>query len=162
MANLIRRDNGNKQTQITRDPLQWMRDMLQWDPFAESAPASFFGPGWEGNFNPAFEVKETKDAFQINADMPGVKENDVEVKMTGNRLSISGKRDIEKEDKNDTYYTFERSYGSFQRLFTLPDGVDTEHSVAELKDGVLTIVLPKKPGTGAKTIEVKAGSKPKS
>jgi len=158
MANLIRRDDNNQQ--LVRDPFQWMRDMLKWDPFNE--PSSFFGPAWEKSFSPAFEVKETKDDFQIRADMPGVKESDIDVKLTGNRMAITGKRDNEKEDKSDTYYTYERNYGSFQRVFALPDGVDTEHSAAELKDGVLTIVLPKKPGMGSKTIEVKTSAKQKS
>ena len=74
----------------------------------------------------------------------------------------AGKREIEKQDKSDTFYTYERSYGTFQRVFALPDGLDTEHSVAELKDGVLTVVMPKKPGASSKTIAVKTSETPKS
>lgn len=159
MSNIIRRNDNTDQQLATRDPIRWMKDMLRWDPFQEIAP-TWMGPNWnELTFAPAFEVKETKDSFQFKADLPGVKESDVEVKLTGNRLAISGKRETEKQDKNDTYYTFERSYGSFQRVFTLPDGMDTDHVVAELKEGVLTIAVPKKAGEQSKTISVKSGPK---
>ncbi|HEU0035823.1 MAG TPA: HSP20 family small heat-shock protein [Kofleriaceae bacterium] len=140
-----------------------MRDMLRWDPFREMVPTSWLGPGYpEPVFTPAFEVKETKDAFEFKADLPGVKEPDLEVKLTGNRLSVIGKRESEKEDKQDTYYTYERSYGSFQRLFTLPEGLDVDHVVAELKEGVLNIVIPKRPSEIAKTVAVKTIATPKS
>jgi HSP20 family protein len=161
MANLIRREPATNQS-VTRDPFQWMRDMLAWEPFREAAPSSWMGPAWEGNFNPAFEVKETKDGFQFKADLPGIKEADIDVKLTGNRLAISGKREFENQDKGDTFYTYERSYGTFQRVFALPDGIDAEHSAAELKDGVLTIVMPKKPSVASKTISVKTSDTPKS
>ena len=159
---LIRREAPEQQQIAARDPFQWMRDMLRWDPFKEMAPASWMGPSWEPTFAPAFEVKETADSFQFKADLPGVKEPDLEVKLAGNRLSISGKRESEKQDKNDTYYTYERSYGSFVRSFALPDGADTDHAIAELKDGVLTIAIPKKPGNGSKTIAVKTSETKKS
>jgi HSP20 family protein len=77
--------------------------------------------------SPAFEVKETKEAFVFKADVPGIKEQDVEVNVAGNRLTITGKREAEKEDRGDTFYTYERSHGSFSRTFTLPDQTDGEH-----------------------------------
>jgi HSP20 family protein len=112
-------------------------------------------------FNPSFEVKETKDTFVFKADVPGIRESDLDVTLTGNRLSISGKREEEKEEKEGEgarYYTYERSYGSFTRSFTLPDGVDAEHLRAELNGGVLTVVVPKKLEVQAKRIAVSAGS----
>lgn len=139
-----------------------MRDMMRWEPFQSPSLPSFFGPAIERSFSPAFEVKETKDSFQFIADVPGMKENDIEVKLTGNRLSISGSRDTQRENTTDTYYTYERSFGSFQRAFMLPDGLDTDHVHADLKDGVLTVALPKKAGAQTKTIAVKSGEKPKS
>lgn len=159
MANLIRRE---PEQAFTRDPFQWMRDMFRWDPFREMTPSSFFGPGWEPTFAPAFEVKENGDSFQFKADLPGVKESELDIKLTGTRLSISGKRESEKQDKGDTFYTYERSFGSFSRTFSLPDGIDADHAVAELKDGVLTIAIPKKAGGGARTIAVKTGETKKS
>jgi HSP20 family protein len=70
-------------------------------------------------FVPDFEVKETKEGFVFKADVPGIKEKDLEITMTGNRLTISGKREAEMEERSDTYYACERSYGSFTRAFTL-------------------------------------------
>ena len=141
------------------------REQVAWmylDPFRQMAP---FWPGDEqpARFTPDFEVKETKEGFVFKADVPGMKEKDLEINMTGNRLTISGKREAEVEEKTDTYYACERSYGSFTRAFTLPEGTDSDnHSRAELKEGVLTLLLPKKPDLQPRRIEVKASEKPKS
>ena len=141
------------------DPFRWL---LRWDPFREMAPSWFGQPPAEATFSPAFEVKENKDSFLFKADLPGMKEPDVEVKLQGDRLTVSGKREAETEDKGDTFYTYERSFGSFLRTFTLPDGFDADHVHAELKDGVLTIVVPKKAVAQAKTIAIKGGDAKKS
>jgi HSP20 family protein len=130
------------------DPFRIMREMLRWDPFQETRPQ------WPTEFAvyaPAFEVKETKDAFVFKADLPGVREQDLEVTVTGNRLTVSGHRLEEKEEKekDQTYYAYERSYGSFTRTFTLPDGADTAHVKAELKSGELVIGIPKTPAAVA-------------
>jgi HSP20 family protein len=141
------------------DPLRWL---LRWDPFREMTPSWFGQPQIEPGFSPAFEVKENKDSFMFKADLPGMKESDVEVKLVADRLTISGKREAEREDKDDTYYTYERSYGSFMRSFTLPAGIDGDHVFAELKDGVLNVVVPKKAIAQAKTIAIKTGEAKKS
>jgi HSP20 family protein len=141
------------------DPFRWL---LRWDPFREMTPSWFGQPPVEAMFSPAFEVKENKDSFLFKADLPGMKEQDVEVKLAGDRLTISGKREAEREDKDDTYYAYERSFGSFLRTFTLPEGFDAEHVHAELKDGVLTVVVPKQPTAQAKTIAIKGGEFKKS
>jgi HSP20 family protein len=133
--------------------------MLRWDPFQEMRPLL---PAEVPAFSPAFEVKETKDAFVFKADLPGIKEADLEVTVAGSRLIISGKREAEKEEKEDTYYAYERSFGSFTRTFTIPDEVDKEHVKAELKAGELTVVVPKTAATVAKKIPVAASEKPKS
>ncbi|HVV48367.1 MAG TPA: Hsp20/alpha crystallin family protein [Polyangia bacterium] len=141
------------------DPFRVVREMLRWDPFREMAPVPAFEvPG----YSPAFEVKETKDGFVFKADLPGTREQDVEVNVVGNRLTISGKREAEKEDKGDTFYTYERSYGSFTRTFTLPEQTDSEHVKAELKSGELTVVVPKTPAAVAKRVPVASGDKPKA
>ncbi|HUB05415.1 MAG TPA: HSP20 family small heat-shock protein [Myxococcales bacterium] len=153
MALLIRR---NTPTQAApADPYQWARELLRWDPFREmesyatdmDRAAALMAP---------FEVKETKDSYVFKADVPGVKEQDLDITLTGNRLVVNGKREAEKEENTDTYYARERSFGSFTRSFTLPEGADGEHVRAELKDGVLTLVLPKKPELQPKKISVKA------
>ena len=119
-----------------------MRDVLRWDPFREleAAPAGDYGL-----FSPSFDVKENKDGYVFRADLPGVREEDLDISLTGNRLTISGKREQEKHEQGDTYYASERSYGSFSRAFTLPDGTDGENVKADLKNGVLQVIVPKKP-----------------
>ena len=163
MANVaVQKKENTEPTPAARrewDPFRLMRDMLRWDPFREMAPAlSFEAP----TYSPAFEVKESKESFVFKADVPGTKEEDIEVNVTGNRLTISGKREAEKEDKGDTFYTYERSYGSFTRTFTLPDQTDATHIKAELKNGELTVVVPKTPAAVAKRIPVASGDKPKA
>jgi HSP20 family protein len=155
MANIsVQKRDGGQPEGIARrewEPFQAMRDLLRWDPFREMSPM-FSGPiqGYE----PAFEVKETKESFVFKADVPGVKEQDLEVTTTGNRLTVSGKRESEKEEKEGTYYAFERSYGSFTRSFTLPEQADTGNIHADLKGGELTIVIPKTAAAVAKRIPI--------
>ncbi len=136
------------------DPLRTfreMRDLLRWDPFREmTAMPAMPRAGWA----PRFEVTETVDAFFFKADLPGVKKDEVEVAIAGNRLTISGKRDREEEHKAENVFTCEREFGSFVRAFTLPDTADVDHAKSELKDGVLTLVIPKKAGAVAKKITI--------
>ncbi len=136
---------------------------MHWDdPFREMAP---FWPAQEQpvRFAPDFEVKETKAGFVFKADVPGIQEKDLEITMTGNRLTINGKRDAELGETTDTYYACERSYGTFTRAFTLPEGTDGGNYIrADLNQGVLTLVLPKKAELQPRRIEVKVGDKPKS
>jgi HSP20 family protein len=129
-----------------------MREMLNWDPFAEMLPAT---PELQG-FVPRFEVKETKEAFVFRADLPGIEDKNLELTMAGNRLTISGKREAEARREDETWYAYERSYGTFSRTFTLPDGVDLDHAEAELKSGVLAVTVPKKPEHQPKKISLKS------
>jgi HSP20 family protein len=154
MPNLIRRrDEGAGRTRGL-DPFEVMEEMLRWDPFREM---SRLGPR-EAAFVPTFEVKETKGAYLFKADLPGVKESDLEINLTGTRLTVSGHRQEEKREEGEQLYCYERSYGSFSRAFTLPEGIDAEHVSAELKEGVLTLVVPKKPEVQPRKIEVKGGA----
>jgi HSP20 family protein len=157
MANVsIQKGNGDKPSPIHArewEPFRAFRELLRWDPFAEMIPTL---AGETAGFVPAFDVKETKEGFVFTADLPGVKESELEVRLAQNRLTISGKRESEKTEKNDTYYTYERSSGSFSRTFTLPEGVDSDKIKAELKNGVLTVELPKPPELQPRKIAVKA------
>ena len=125
------------------DPFSIVRGLLDWDPFSEMGLLARGMPSEQG-FIPRVEVKETKDAYVLRADLPGIKEADVEIAVTGNRITISGTREVEDVRENERYYTFEREYGTFARSFTLPDGADTEHVRAEMNNGVLTVTVPKK------------------
>lgn len=151
MANLIRRGSTGSIAPRTVDPFEMMRDLMRWDPLAELGT-------WgsrEAGFIPSFEVKETKDAYLFKADLPGVREEDLEISLTGNRLTISGKREEETRHDEDRFYAYERSYGSFSRSFTLPEGGEVDHAHAELTNGVLTVRIPKSPAVQPKKIEVK-------
>jgi HSP20 family protein len=130
-----------------------MRELMNWDPFAEMLPS--VARAIEHTFTPRFEVKETKDAYVFKGDLPGIEETDLDITVTGNRVTVSGKREAEEREESDTFFTYERSYGSFTRSFTLPEGCDTEHAVAELKHGVLTVSVPKKPEQQARKISLK-------
>lgn len=156
MANIVHRHDPTTSMQPFghRDPLRRMRDMLRWDPFGElgGSPSSDLQA-----FTPSFDVKETKDALVIQADLPGMSENDVTISVAGNRLSISGERKAEAVKEDESYYMFERTYGSFNRTFTLPEEVEVDKVQAELKDGVLRLTLPKRPDAQPKKIEVKSG-----
>lgn len=152
MADIVKK-NGGQMTEW--DPMRAMRDFLRRDLFREMAPAFSGAPA---GFNPNIDVTENKGSYVFKVDVPGVKQDDLEITITGNRLQISGKRDTEHETKTDTAYTFERQYGSFARSFTLPDGADPEHAKSELKDGVLTLVIPKQPGAQAKKIAITTGA----
>lgn len=160
-----------RQTQ-TQDPLQWltswdpfrfqgafdpfrrMREMLNVDPFAELA-GSF--PQMSRRFVPDFEICEKNDGFVICADLPGLTENDVSVEVTGNRLTISGKRDEEQRDEGDRYWTYERSYGNFVRSFMLPEGTMSDQIDAHVENGVLEVRIPKAKSEGSTKIQVKRG-----
>jgi len=155
MANIIpRREERLGAPAQWRDPFEAMRNLLRWDPFAEIEGLTATG----GAFVPTFDVKETKDAYVFKADLPGVKEEDVDLSLTGNRLTISGKREEEEKVEGDRYYAYERSYGSFSRSFTIPEGVDTDHVRAEMKNGVLIAVLAKKPEVQPKKISLTSGT----
>lgn len=159
MANIaVHRQHEDKPAVVPEshwDPLRAMHALLTWDPFREMAASPSFAE--RGAFaTAAFDVKETKEAYEFRADVPGIPEKDLDVTITGNRLTVSGKREAEKEDRTDRYYTYERSYGSFTRSFTLPDGADTEKLRASLDKGVLMISIPKKPEVQPKKIAVKS------
>ena len=97
---------------------------------------------------------ETKDAYIFKADVPGIPEKDIEIQMTGNVLTIAGQRKLENVQEGERFFALERGYGSFSRSFALPDGVDVEHVSAEVKDGVLTVRIPKKPEVQPRRISI--------
>ena len=157
---LVRRTRGElPPVPAEGEPIHYM----PWDPFRQMIPF-LTGVEQAARFTPDFEIKETKDGFVFKADVPGVKEEDLEITMTGNRLTISGKREAETEDKTDIHFARECSYGGFTRAFTLPEGTDDGNTRirAEVNQGVLMLFLPKRPEQQPRRIEVTATDKPKS
>ena len=97
----------------------------------------------ETSWMPTVDIAETENGFEIRAELPGVSENDVNVSVTDNLLTIKGEKQQEEETEDKNYHRVERRYGSFQRSFTLPRHIEIDAIKAEFKDGVLTLGIPK-------------------
>ena len=122
----------------------------------------FFEPRWDefeagGAWAPKLDVSETKDAYMVKAEIPGVDQKDLSVSLQNQILTIKGEKHKEKEEKDEKYHRVERSWGEFTRAIALPGAADTEKVNATFKEGVLTITLPKTPAAKGTTIPVKAG-----
>ena len=109
---------------------------------------------------PAIDIVEEPTGYKLTAELPGMAEKDIELIVSGDTVTLKGEKKQESERKEKNYTLSERSYGSFQRSFTLPDGVDRDKISAEFGKGVLTVTLPKNPAaaTEPKKIEVKAAA----
>jgi HSP20 family protein len=109
------------------------------------------------DWTPTVDISETDTGFEIKAEIPDVKKEDVKVTLEEGVLTIQGVRKQEKEDKGRRYHRIERAYGSFVRSFSLPDLVDEDKVKAEFKDGILNLHLPKSEKAKPKAIDVKVG-----
>jgi HSP20 family protein len=123
-----------------------------WNSLRRWRNSSLWDTGWnypvvlhneEHPFQPHCEMIEAKDCYLFKADLPGVRACDLELTLSGNRLFIGGIRHADEAHKDDSFYIWERTYGSFCRGFTLPEGVNCEGIAACLCDGVLTVTVPK-------------------
>jgi HSP20 family protein len=92
---------------------------------------------------PSMDLVEADDELVLRADLPGVSDDDIEIEIRDNVLTISGERRSEHEEKNESFYRAERAFGSFSRSLTLPDGVDPDAVTAKSDDGVLEVRVPK-------------------
>ena len=110
---------------------------------------------FDRTFSPAVDVVEHADDYTVICDLPGVDPKDLQVSVEGDVLTIKGEKKYETKEKDAKYYRNELFEGSFQRTLSLPYGVDADKVDARLKDGVLTIVLPKKEEVKPKQIEIK-------
>lgn len=108
---------------------------------------------------PKIDIKETKDSIVVKAELPGIEEDKVDVEIMDNVMTISGEKEAEKEEKGEGFYYKESHSGSFQRSFTLPTDVKAEQAEAEMKNGVLSITIPKVEEKKAKKISIKAKAK---
>ncbi len=122
----------------------------------------FFEPQWGefpaalGEWVPSLDLSETKDAFVVKVEVPGMDPKDIHVSLQENFLTIKGEKKQEKEEKDERYHRVERSYGAFTRSVRLPVAVDGSKVDAAFKNGLLTVTLPKTPGAKGTTIPVKA------
>ena len=136
-----------------------MMNLVRWNPYGEMTAMRnrinrmFNEPYWLssrmdddtgiGMWNPAVDLYEKDDYFVIKAELPGVDKKDISIDLKDRVLTLSGERSYENEVKEENYYRKERSYGKFQRAFTLPADVDSDKIKAEFKDGLLQIEVPK-------------------
>jgi len=149
--------------QSFRNEMQRFFDQF-WNRGFPSLPRAFdMEPPWRGVpslgiASPAVDLAEDDKTYRITAELPGMTEKDIDVNLSGDTLTIKGEKREEKEEKAKNYYLSERHYGSFQRSFVLPDGIDRDKIDASFSAGVLTLTLPKTPETvkQQKKIEVKA------
>lgn len=130
-----------------RDPFQMARELLSWDPYVGGRPVSAFSP--------AFEVKETSEAFVLKADLPGVAEADLDINVHNSVLTVSGTRQAEERREGESYALYERQFGSFSRSFSLPDMADGDRIEAKLDHGVLTLQIAKKAAARPRKIALK-------
>jgi len=120
-------------------------------------------PFWHGELTfgkaPAFDIAERDKEYEITAELPGMEEKEIDVKYADGVLTIKGEKKEEKEEKRKDYYLSERRFGSFQRSFQVPNGIETDKIDANFKNGVLTVVLPKSAESQKreKKIEIKKG-----
>ncbi|MBA4348490.1 MAG: heat-shock protein Hsp20 [Thermodesulfovibrio sp.] len=111
------------------------------------------GEGKSAGWIPVVDIYETPAEFVVKAELPEVKNPDINIKVEGNILRISGERTLQREGRN--YHQVERPYGVFSRTFILPVTVDHENIKANLEDGILEIILPKKEEEMPRHIEIK-------
>ena len=115
-----------------------------------------------GAWNPSVDIYENKDQIVLEAELPGMKQDDFELTVENNVITLRGERQFEKKEEADNYHRVERSYGSFTRSFTLPQTVSAEGATADYSNGVLRVTLPKREETKARRIQVSNESAPAS
>ena len=149
--------------------------IIRWDPFKDMVTLkermnrlfeeAFAGQGERGemvsaSWYPTVDIHEKDKELILTAELPGVEEKDIDIEVEGNTLTIKGKREMEKETKEEDYHRIERSYGSFYRSFALPSYVMADKIKAEHTDGLLKITMPKKAELKPKKVKViKPGKK---
>ena len=124
-------------------------------------PASA-GRGGTRRWIPAMDLVETDEHFVLHADLPGMGEDDVNIEVRDNVLTLSGERRFEQEAKRDGFYRVERGSGSFSRSLTLPDGVDLDAIAASFDKGVLEVRIPKPEERRPRRVQIAVGDTPKA
>jgi HSP20 family protein len=132
-----------------------------WDPFTEMARIQdrFFNRSAgerDFSFKPAVDIFEDADGIHLQADLAGLKPEDIKVSVENGVLTVSGERKADKDEKRESYHRVERFRGSFSRSFALSDDVDSENVDAKYDSGVLTVTLRKRPAAKRKEITIKA------
>lgn len=163
----VRRENAGDQNPVLANPLQQFHQEV--DRLFDQAFGNFgltpFGFNrtlrqslTDGMLKPTLDLGATDKEYTITVEIPGVDDKDVKLELVNDTLSIRGEKKQEMEEKEKNYYRMERSYGSFQRVLSLPEDADQDGVEATFNKGVLTVTLPRKalPKADVKQIEVKS------
>jgi len=154
-----------------------MANITRWDPLSELASLqnrfnqflnqsnpSFGGLGagvdqplMFSSFAPPVDIYEDEHSITVQAELPGINEKDLDIRLENNILTISGERKLENEQKQDNFHRIERSYGRYTRSFTLPSSVDTEHINAQFENGVLKVTMAKREEAKPRQIKIGVG-----
>jgi HSP20 family protein len=149
--------------------------LVRWEPVRELTSLqsemnrlfnTFFDTPTPGNggagrrWIPAMDLVETDEHFVLKADLPGLTEDDVNIEVEDNVLTVSGERKAEHEDKREGYVRVERSYGAFRRSLTLPEGIDPEAVTASFDKGVLEVRIPKPEERKPRKVAIQVGDRP--
>jgi HSP20 family protein len=155
-SNIVRYDPFEELTRLQRDMTRLFDESFR-------APAR---SGSDGNgqgittraWAPLVDVREDANEVVVHAELPGVKQEDIDIEVTGDTLILRGERKFEETEQKKNYVRVERAYGSFQRSFTIGVPIETDKVAAEFKDGVLTIHLPKSEAIKPKKVQVGGGN----
>jgi HSP20 family protein len=145
--------------------------IARWDPFLELKTLEDRMSRWlgrstrpaEGSFMSAFEFAPPADVYEdenritLKMEVPGIKQENLDIRIDGNTLSVSGERKFETDEKRENFRRVERQYGSFSRSFELPSSADRDNITANFKDGVLEIAVPKRSEARGKQIQIGGG-----
>jgi HSP20 family protein len=150
-----------------------MANITRWDPFNELSslqnrfnqllrtPFTGMSTGEQplafGNFVPPVDIYEDEHNITVEAEVPGVNQGDLDVRLENNVLTISGERKMENEQREENFHRIERGYGRFVRSFALPGTVNAEQVNADFQDGILRVTIPKKEEAKPKQIRIGAG-----
>lgn len=151
-----------------------MTNLVRWDPFSELSTLhdrvnqlfnqTFGGTGrgmdqplLSSNFIPPVDIYEDDHSITLQAEIPGVAEKDLDIRLENNFLTISGERKLENVEKKENFQRIERHYGRFTRSFTLPSAVDPDSVNAEFENGILKIMLAKRAEARPKQIRITPG-----
>jgi HSP20 family protein len=139
--------------------------LARYNPFNELFRDDFWNVGlrafandaeWR-SFTPAVDVLDGEKAYVLKVEVPGLKPEDIDIALENNVLTLKGERKLEQESERQGYRRVERRYGSFARAFVLPEGTRGDGIEATVKDGVLSVTIPKAEAPSPRKIAVKTG-----